>query len=139
MLRIDLRSSRGNVLLFALIMVFALMLSVGFVVDGGGRIAALQRADSIAREAARFAGQAMTPAALRGTSTKVDPAAGRVAAQRYLAAADVTGTVSVRGTTVHVEVRIPYEPKFLSIIGIHTVTMTGEAVSEPANVYQGAP
>lgn len=136
--RVDRRSQRGNVVLFALVIVFALMLTVGFVVDGGGRIAALQRADSVAREAARFAGQAMTSDALRGTSTKVDPAAGRAAAQRYLAAANVTGTVSIQGDTVHVEARVTYDPVFLSIVGIRRVTMTGEATSEPANVYQGA-
>lgn len=134
--RVD--SQRGNVVLFALVIVFALMICVGFVVDGGGRIAALQRADSIAREAARFAGQAMTPEALRGTSTKVDPHAGRAAAQRYLAAANVTGTVTIQGDTVHVTTRVTYDPVFLGIIGINSVTMTGEADSEPANVYEGA-
>lgn len=133
----DPHSQRGNVVLFALVIVFALMITVGFVVDGGGRIAALQRADSIAREAARFAGQAMTSDALRGTNTKIDPVAGRAAAQRYLAAADATGTVTVQGDKVHVEVRVTYDPVFLTIIGIGRVTMTGEADSEPANVYEG--
>ncbi len=134
--RLD-RSERGSVLLFVVVFVFALLLAVGFVVDGSGRMNAVQRAESVAREAARFAGQAMTSDAVRGTGTTINPAAGRAAAQRYLAAADVTGTVTIVGSTVHVETRVAFEPVLLTIIGLGRVTVTGEADSAPANVLNG--
>ena len=58
----------------------------------------------------------------------VDTAAARTAAQEYLAAAGVTGTVTVTGgDTVHVEVTDTYTPKFLSFIGIGDLTVTSEA------------
>lgn len=131
------RSERGSIMLFVLILTFAFMLTVGFVVDGSGRMNAVQKAESVAREAARFAGQAMTSDAVRGTGTTIDPAVGRSAAQRYLAASDVTGTVTIQGSRVHVQVNVTYDPVFLTIIGLTRVTVTGEADSAPANVLEG--
>lgn len=131
------RSERGSIMLFVLILTFAFMLTVGFVVDGSGRMNAVQKAESVAREAARFAGQAMTSDAVRGTGTTIDPAVGMAAAQRYLAASDVTGTVTIQGTRVHVQVNVTYDPVFLTIIGLTRVTVTGEADSAPANVLEG--
>lgn len=131
------RSQRGSVVPFAVIIAFALMTVFGLVVDGGGRIAALQKAESVAREAARQAGQSMTGEAVRGAGVTIDTSAGRAAAQRYLAAAHVDGTVTIQGSTVHVVARVDFNPVVLSIIGVSKVTVTGEADSAPANVYQG--
>lgn len=137
MIRPNWRSQRGSVVPFALVIVVALMIVFGLVVDGGGRIAALQKAESVAREAARQAGQSMSGEAVLGTGVTIDTSAGRAAAQRYLAAAHVDGTVTIRGSTVHVVARVEFTPVVLSIIGIGKTTVTGEADSAPANVYEG--
>ena len=128
---------RGNVILFAVVLAGTLMMITGLVVDGGGQIQAYQRADVIAREAARQGGQSMTSDSVRGEGSRVDPVAGRAAAQRYLAAAAVTGTVTISGAGLHVTVTTTYEPKFLSAIGIRRLSATGEADSQSDNVLEG--
>ncbi|HYJ74512.1 MAG TPA: hypothetical protein VEV65_02885, partial [Kineosporiaceae bacterium] len=86
----------GAVSLFVIVVAVALLAAVGLVVDGGGKIRALERADEAAREAARAGTQMLdVPAAVRGERVEVDPVAAGRAARTYLAAAGVEGTVSV--------------------------------------------
>ena len=60
------------------------------------------------------------------------------AARSYLAASDVTGTVSLRGgTTVVVTTTGTYNTKLLGIIGISTLHVTGSAESRTIRVVQG--
>jgi hypothetical protein len=51
------RRDRGSVTVWTAIVISVVFVVVGLVVDGGAMIHATQRADSIAREAARIAGQ----------------------------------------------------------------------------------
>ena len=54
--------------------------------------------------------------------------AARHAAEDYLAASGVTGTVTVTGgDTITVNVTDNYTPKFLSFIGIGDLTVTSQA------------
>src|SRR4051794_13489718 len=86
----------GRIALLVVVLTFAVLAMIGLSVDGGGKVRALQRADRIAAEAARAAGQAIAgPQAIRGGDKVVDPVAAAAAAQNYLAAAGVTGNVTV--------------------------------------------
>ena len=98
-------------------------------VDLGGQIHAKQRAHDVAAEAARAGGEQVKAApAIEGRYVSVDTNAAGTAAQQYLAAAGVTGTVTITGgDTVHVEVTDTYTPKFLSFIGIGDLTVTSDA------------
>ena len=123
------RNERGSISLWMVTASFVMMVLVGLAVDLGGQIHAKQRAHDVAAEAARAGGEQVEAGpAIEGRYVSVDTAAARTAAQEYLAAAGVTGTVTVTGgDTVHVEVTDTYTPKFLSFIGIGDLTVTSEA------------
>ena len=66
--------------------------------------------------------------AVEGRYVALDTAAARRAAEQYLAAAGVEGTVTITGgTTLVVRVTDIYEPTFLSMVGIGDLTVTGDA------------
>lgn len=106
-----------------------LLAIIGLVVDGGGQIRNLQRADTAAQEAARAAGQGVNPSvALRGDGGQVQAGLAQAAAQEYLAAAGVDGTVTITGgTTVHVHTTTSYQPAFLGVIGVGPLSASGDA------------
>jgi hypothetical protein len=110
----------------------AVLAMIGLSVDGGGKVRALQRADNLASEAARAAGQAiLAPQAIQGGDKVVDPADAVAAAQTYLTAAAVTGTVAVAPDRKHVTVTVTivYDTVFLTLIGITTLTATRHATA----------
>jgi len=116
------------VTLFFAITVIGLLVLIGLVVDGGAKIRAIQHADSLAADAARVAGQQINaPAAITGADPRVDARAAVAAAQRYLSAHGVTGTVTASGPTVTVEVTSNTPTIFLGLIGITTLTVHGHA------------
>jgi Flp pilus assembly protein TadG len=123
---------RGAISLFLAVFTLVLLAAIGLVVDGGGKVRALQRADEAAREAARAGSQMLdVPSAVRGEGLRVDPAAAARAARAYLRAAEVDGTVTVEGNAVRVSTRITYEPVFLAFAGVGPMTVTGEASARP--------
>ena len=132
----DLRRLRahdeGRIALLAIVLTFAVLTMIGLSVDGGGKLRALQRADRLAVEAARAAGQAIqAPQAIQGGEKVVDPPAAVAAAESYLAAAGVTGTVTVSEDRrrVTVTVTIVYTTVFLGLIGIDALPATRQATA----------
>jgi hypothetical protein len=122
----------GRIALLAIVLTFAVLAMIGLAVDGGGKLRALQRADRLAVEAARAAGQAIdAPQAIQGGQKVVDPPAAVAAAESYLAAAGVTGTVTISHdrTQVTVTVTIIYTTVFLGMIGIDTLPATRQATA----------
>ncbi|MET7888434.1 TadE/TadG family type IV pilus assembly protein [Streptomyces avermitilis] len=120
---------RGGVTVFVAVCVLALIGIIGVAVDGGSKMRATERADYIAGEAARAGGQAIDPAkAISGTAIVVDPQDAQAAAQAYLRSAGATGTVSVSGDgkTLNVNVTGSYDTKFLSVVGIGSLSVTGQ-------------
>ncbi|WP_314223634.1 pilus assembly protein TadG-related protein [Streptomyces zaehneri] len=120
---------RGGVTVFVAVCVVALIGIIGVAVDGGSKMRAVERADYIAGEAARAGGQAIHPAeAINGDPIVVDPQNAQAAAQAYLRSAGATGTVSVSGDgkTLHVRVTGTYDTKFLSVVGIGSLSVSGQ-------------
>lgn len=118
-------------LFFALTTVAVLMV-MGLLVDGGGALNASNRAESLAQEAARTAGQQLDPAqAIEGRAITIDPDAARIAAQDYLAANDVAGDVRITddGRTLRVTVHATYSTTFAQLIGVATIAVTGTATA----------
>ena len=69
----------------------------------------------------------------------INAAAARNAAQDYLSTAGVNGTVSITdGTTITVNVTDTYRPKFLSIIGLGGLPVTGEASARLIRTIAGS-
>lgn len=120
----------GRVSVFVAAAMPMLLLFMALMWDASGYLRAMHRADNIANEAARAAGQAIDiPLAVTGERIVVDPAAAEVAAGAYLADAGVTGdvTVSEDGRQVSVTVAVPYPPLFLGAFGFGPYTAQGQA------------
>ena len=76
------------------------------------------------------------PSAAKGCASTTARAA--AAARAYLAASDVTGTVQLRGSTaVVVHTAATYHTKFLGVIGIDQVQVTGSAESRIVRAVEG--
>lgn len=122
-------NERGSISLWVVTATIVMMTLVGLAVDLGGQVHAQQRAHDVAAQAARAGGQQVEAApAVEGRYVALDTAAARRAAEQYLAAAGVEGTVTITGgTTLVVRVTDIYEPTFLSMVGIGSLTVTGDA------------
>jgi hypothetical protein len=105
----------GMVTAFVVIFTLALVLMAGLVLDGGLALAAKVQAIDDGQAAARAGAQAT--------------------AERYLAAAGRTGTVSVNGEQVTVTVTITQPTQILDLASIDhlTETGTGAATAEQGN------
>jgi hypothetical protein len=120
------RDERGqSISLFTLVIMGALIMTTGLVIDGGQKVAATSRAESAAAGASRAAGNAVATQQLGGA----DPASSAVlAAKTYLAGQPgVQGTVSVTNGVVLVTTSAEQPTIFLSIIGIGFVSAQGSA------------
>ena len=123
------RDERGSITIWLAVSSFVMMILVGLAVDLSGQVHAKQRAHNIAAEAARTGGEQVQAApAIQGQYVAIEAVAARNAAEDYLTAAGVTGTVTViGGDTITVAVTDTYTPKFLSVIGIGDLTVTSRA------------
>lgn len=118
----------GSVSLMLVVAVLALLIAVGLVVDGGQKLRSTQRADDAAAEAARAAVLSVQPGStVRGLTPRIDSAAAIRAAQDYLSAAGVAGSVQVSDGRVQVATTSTFTPSFLSLIGLGRQTVTGRA------------
>lgn len=127
----SLRGDRGSASVLILGLSVAVLLGVGFAVDGTRKGQAYSQATSIAEEAARAGGQALRVRALAaGADADVDPQLAVAEAQRYLVAAGADGTACWDGRRLVVDTTITRSTVFLGSIGIaeFTVHGTGAAV-----------
>src|SRR4051794_31740625 len=130
---------RGSVSLFAVTAATGMIILAGLAVDLAGQVHARQHAVDVARQAARAAGQQLQPApAVRGDGLRTDPQSAVAAARSYLAAADVTGSVSLHGgTVVVVTTSARYDTVFLSIIGIDQLQVSGRSEARTLRAVHG--
>lgn len=112
---------------FTSLAALALLLMVGLVVDGGGRMRAVGRADRIAAEAARAAVEA---ADTRGQTLVLDRPAAVAAASAYLRTAGAAGTVTVTGPrTVRVTATVTGHYLILGMVGAGGYEVAGTATA----------
>ncbi|MET7919840.1 pilus assembly protein TadG-related protein [Streptomyces avermitilis] len=126
------RRDDGSMSLFFAVTTVGLLMVMGLLVDGGGALNASNRAESLAQETARTAGQQLDPAqAIEGTAITIDPDAAQGAAQDYLAAAGVQGDVQISdgGHTMTVTVHDTYHTYFAQLLGKGTISVTGSATA----------
>jgi Flp pilus assembly protein TadG len=124
-------AERGAIGVFLAVLAPGLLLIVGLAVDGGAKVAATQRANAIADEAARAGGQALDVSAALTGQVRVDPAAAVAAAQDYLSRTGVQGTVTVvDADTLQVSTTISEPTTFLGLIGISTLTVEGTGTAD---------
>ena len=120
----------GAVTIFVAIAAVGLLALAGLVVDGGAKVRAVQRADRVAAEAARAAGQAVDVAGvLAGREVRVDRGAAVNAAEAYLRSAGVEGSVRIvdGGAAIEVATTTSAPTVFLGLIGVPRIAVTGGA------------
>jgi hypothetical protein len=90
------RSETGTHTLFLVLSVVGLLRVIGLVVDGGVKIRAIQRADTLAAEARRAGGQAMrVPLAITGEPPLAVARTAAAPAEACLRTDEVTGDVVI--------------------------------------------
>ena len=122
-------------------LLLVLLAVVGLGIDGVRAAQGIARADAVAAEAARAAGQAIDVRALRRGAVALDPSSAVEAAQAYLVAAGVEGTVRTTGPTrVQVHVRISRPTVLLGLLGRPEIVSEGtaDAVLVPVSPVGGA-
>lgn len=120
----------GSVTLFVVIAALGLLALIGLVVDGGAKVRAAQRADRLAAEAARAAGQAVDlSAVMAGREVRVEPRQALTAARAYLEAAGNSGTARLEADRRSIQVTTTASTRtvFLGLIGIPEFTVHGSA------------
>ena len=134
-------TERGSISVWLATASVVMVILVGVVVDLAGQVHAQQHTRDVAAQAARVAGQQIdVPVAVRGHGVQANPAQARAAAQAYLNTSDVSGTASiVNGTTMTVRTSSTYHTKFLSIIGLSSMRVTGYAEARIVRVLGGTP
>ena len=124
------RRDDGRVTVFFAIMAPAWLAIMGLVFVGGHRIMALQRAENIAAEAARAAGQAINAGqAILGGAKVIDPDAAAAAAEAYILAAGaepVSLIVAADRQHLAITVEITYSP---GAFGFFTGTWTARGTA----------
>lgn len=120
---------RGEVNILVAGLLPALIIAIGLVVDGGGRLQAGDHAHYAAEQAARAGAQEQDISeAQYGRPPTLNEAAAVAAAEAHLAAAGVTGRVDyVEGARIGVSTTVTYDTKFLALIGISSLSAEGSA------------
>jgi Flp pilus assembly protein TadG len=122
----------GRVTAFVVILVTAVLLFSGLVLDGGLALAAKVRAMGEAQEAARSGAQQIDLTTYRANGTlRLNPQDADTAAHDYLTVAGHNGTVSVVDNTVIVSVTIDQPTQLLGLVGIGSITVTGTGQARP--------
>lgn len=122
---------RGSLTLLLAVLFISLLAMAGIVVDGGAKLDQAQQATADAQEAARAgAGMVNRGQAYATGSFVVDRSQALAAARQYLANVDAPGQVTAVGArSIRVTVTLTQPTRFLSIIGIDSMTSTGSATA----------
>jgi len=127
----------GRVSVFIAVAITGLLAIFGAAVDATGQLRTLLRADNLAAEAARAAGQAIDVDAVAESGVhRVDPDLAVRYASDYLEQAghDLPGsawTVQLddTGTAVDITVQLTYEHRILGLFGVPDAQVTGAATA----------
>ena len=104
----------------------ALLVVAGLVIDGGNVLAARREAANVAESAARAGAQALDTAAARTSGgAQLDAPSAIARAESYLAETGYTGSASVQGNDVLVEVTITRRTFLLGLAGVVSMTVHG--------------
>jgi hypothetical protein len=125
----------GSVTLWLAVTVVVLFAAAGLVFDGGEAMGAKGRAVADAYGAARAGADALNRAQLaQGGPPTPDPVTAEAAARRFLAQAGVDpagANVTVTGAVVAVRVQITEPTRILGVIGVGSITVTGQGTARP--------
>ncbi|WP_205752356.1 pilus assembly protein TadG-related protein [Cryptosporangium phraense] len=122
----------GQATAFLAVLVVALLLLAGLVLDGGTALAARTRALDAAQSAARAGAQQLDLPLYRATGqVRLDPYRAERAAQNFLAAAGIPGQVTTTTGAVTVTTRTDRPTQLLQLVGVDSLHATGTATAIP--------
>jgi hypothetical protein len=128
----------GQITAFVVVIMAALILLVGLVLDGGLTLDARERALAEAQEAARAGAQAINLAIYRQNgSLVINPAEAAADARAYLVGIGASGTVSIAGNVVTVTVSIVQPMQILDAAGLESITVHATASAIPERGITG--
>jgi Putative Flp pilus-assembly TadE/G-like len=142
----NLRGDRGTLSLFVVMLVPAVVLMAGLLVDGGIAINAKERAADVAQQAARAGANDLDVADLRSGQVQLAPDACAVALNfvpqyQGIGAQAVgcqPGTAGNGDPVVTVQAKVVVHSQMLSLIGLGTFTETGSGSASPVcGITQG--
>lgn len=120
------RGERGQLTIFVVVVMVAIIAMAGLVVDFGGALNAKMTAISTAEAAARAGSQALDGQGAKTNGVvQIGLTGAQAAAQGYLAAEGRSGSVSVKGATVTVTVTFPYKTVLLDAVGVDSIGVSG--------------
>jgi hypothetical protein len=119
-------TDRGSVTVLAAVLILALIAALALVVDGAGKLRAINRADAIAAEAGRAA---LTAVDTRGPAPRLDTPAAVHAANAYLTRVGHPGSVTLTGPKSITVTLTLTEPAAIPLFGA-SYTVTGHASAE---------
>lgn len=130
---------RGSVTAFAVLMLVAIFVLMGMVLDGGSELSAHQSAVDEAEQAARAGAGALSVDALRSGAVRLNDSQAIAAAEAFTVASGHPGTAVVAGQTVTVEIQYRVPTAILGIIGITSLPVSASASAvDVAGVTQGS-
>jgi hypothetical protein len=130
--RLTAGGDSGQITAFVVVMMAALVLLAGLVLDGGLTLAARERALGEAQQAARAGAQAVNLAVYRADGTLILTPGQAVADGRaYLTGIGADGTITVTGNTVTATVTITQDMQILDVAGLRAVTVHATASAVP--------
>lgn len=128
--RLQRDREKGQVTLFLVLIVPALLLLLALGVDGGGAVAAHTNAYNTAQAAARAGANHLSPAEAINTGAGHVGYTAPATAEAYLTAAGYGGNATRTDRTITVHVESWYETKLLSLIGITALPISAIAAAE---------
>jgi len=125
------RSDEGTISAMVAVLALALIACAGLAYDGGAIISTHAAARDVATAAARAGAQQVDPGAVHQGLADLDPVLAEQAAQSFLAAAGMSGQVTVAGATVTVTVHTSHAMRLLPLPDRSIVaTASATAVSD---------
>jgi len=126
------RDERGSATVFLLGFAVVLLVGAGLVIDGGLALNGRQRIADDAEQASRYGANAIDDAALRGQGTVVvDSGAAIDRATAFMADRGYRNiSVTVNGDEVTTSAEGSVDTAILSLVGIKSFTIRGEATAE---------
>jgi Flp pilus assembly protein TadG len=127
------RSQRGSATVFMLGFAAVLMVGAGLVVDGGLALNKRSQLTDDAEQAARSGANAIDIVALRNSGVvRVDPDQATAIATDFLSQRGYTDiSVQVDGNEVTTSAQATVDTVILSLVGINTFTVKGDATATP--------
>lgn len=125
---------QGQATAFLVILLSALLMLAGLVLDGGTALAARTRALDVAQSAARSGAQQLDLPLYRTTGQlRLDPARAVRAAEAFLISVDVSGQVTATVATVTVTTRTSHPTQLLGLLGVNELHASATATAAPTN------